>query len=193
MNLKEFKKEFDKLKKKGWVESLRRGPTGVGHTLEQLVGLEENNIALPDLGEIELKAHRANSSSMITLFTFNRKAWRMKPLDAVKKYGTPDKNGRLGLYFTMSRTPNSSGLFLHIDDECISVRHISGELITEWRLDQLADQFIKKLPALILVSAISEERAGKEWFKYTRAQLFTGTNAEILKEQIEIGIVTDIN
>jgi len=97
MTITQFKKAFEELKKKGWVESRRRGPTGVGHTLEQLIGLEENNIALPDLGKVELKAHRAKSSSMITLFTFNRKAWKMKPLDAVRKYGTPDKNGRLGL------------------------------------------------------------------------------------------------
>lgn len=193
MTITQFKKAFSKLKKKGWVESRRRGPTGVGHTLEQMVGLKENNIALPDLGKVDLKGHRANSSSMITLFTFNRKAWKMKPLDAVRKYGTPDKNGRLGLYFTMSRTPNSSGLFLHIDDECISVRHISGELIAEWRLDQLAERFKKKMPGLLLVTALSEERAGKEWFKYTRAQIMTGTTPDIIKEQIEVGnILVDL-
>lgn len=193
MTVNEFKKEFAKIKKIGWVESHRKGPTGIGHTLEQILGLDENNIALPDLTEIELKAHRANSSSMITLFTFNRKAWRMKPLDAVLKYGTPDKNGRLGLYFTMSRTPNSSGLFLHIEDECISVRHISGELIAEWRIDQLAEQFRNKMPALLLVSALSEERAGREWFKFTRAQLLTGTTPDIIREQLEVGnILVDL-
>lgn len=49
MTITQFKKSFKKIKKKGWVKSLRRGPTGVGHTLEQLLGLDENNIALPDL------------------------------------------------------------------------------------------------------------------------------------------------
>lgn len=105
MNLTEFKKAFTEVRKRGWVKSLRRGPTGIGHTLEQILGLEENNIAFPDLGLIELKSHRIGSSSLITLFTFNRKAWKMKPLDAVKKYGTLDKDGRLGLYFTMSPPP----------------------------------------------------------------------------------------
>lgn len=70
MTLSEFVKAFDKLKAKNWVKSERKGATGIGHTLEKLIGLPENNIASPDLGEIELKAHRINSSSMITLFTF---------------------------------------------------------------------------------------------------------------------------
>lgn len=131
MTLNTFIKVFATLKAKDWVRSERKGPTGIGHTLEKQLGLPENNIATPDLGKIELKAHRVNSSSMITLFTFNRKVWRMKPLEAIKKFGTPDKNGRLGLYFTMSRVPNSTGLFLHIEKESISVRHISGETIAE--------------------------------------------------------------
>lgn len=121
LTLIEFKKQFSKIKKAGWVQSTRRGPTGVGKTLEQLLGLDENNIALPDLGAVELKAHRIGSSALITLFTFNRKAWRMKPLEAVRKYGTPDKTGRMGLYFTMSRVPNSMGLFLFVEQDKISV------------------------------------------------------------------------
>jgi len=193
MTLSEFKKKFRKLKKKGWFESQRRGPTGVGYTLEKLLGLEENNIALPDLGNIELKAHRVNSNSMITLFTFNRKAWKMKPLEAIREFGTPDKNGRLGLYFTMSLTPNSAGLFLYIGDEIISLRHISGKIIAQWQLDSLSEQFIKKMPALILVSTHCEIRAGREWFKFTRAQLMTGTSADIMKDQLELGnILVDL-
>ncbi len=184
LTLSKFKKVFPKIKEQGWIKSHRKGPTGIGHTLEQLLGFTENNIALPDLGNIELKAHRIGSSSMITLFTFNRKAWRMKPLDAVRKYGTPDENKRLGLYFTMSRTPNSMGLFLHIEVDKISVRHISGEVIAEWELNTLAERFMKKLPGLVLVSAFSEMRGDIEWFQYDRAQLLTGTSPDIISNQL---------
>lgn len=193
MTLNEFAKKFAKLKSTGWVQSERRGPTGIGQTLEKLLGLPENNIASPDLGEIELKTHRVNSSSLITLFTFNRKVWKMKPLDAIKKYGTRDENGRMGLYFTMSRTPNSTGLFLHIESETISVRHISGQIIAEWELQTLAERFVKKLPALILVSAFSEMRGDIEWFKFDRAQLLTETSADIIRSQILAGnILVDL-
>lgn len=193
MSVSEFSSAFEQIKALGWIQSKRRGPTGIGQTLEELLGLPENNIASPDLGEIELKAHRINSSSMITLFTFNRKAWKMKPLEAIKKYGTPDENGRVGLYFTMSRTPNSTGLFLHIEDESISVRHISGQIIAEWLLQTLAERFTQKLPALILVSAFSEMRGNVEWFKFDRAQILTGTSVDIIRSQILAGnILVDL-
>jgi hypothetical protein len=130
---------------------------------------------------------------MITLFTFNRNVWKMKPLDAVRKYGTLDENGRLGLYFTMSGTPNSMGLFLHIDEGTISVRHISGEVIAVWQLDDLAERFIEKLPALILVSAFAEIRGDIEWFQFDRAQLLTSTSSTIIRNQIISGnILVDL-
>ncbi len=109
MKLEEFIDRFDALKNKGFVKSLRRGPTGIGKTLETYLGIDENNLYLPDLGEIELKAHRDDVNNLITLFTFNRWAWVMDPLEAVKKYGSPDETGRLGLYFTTSFRPNSAG------------------------------------------------------------------------------------
>lgn len=189
MTLDEFREAFAKIKLAGYVRSTRAGPTGVGHTFETLLGLKEDNIALPDLGEVEVKARRLNSTSMVTLFTFNRKAWMMKPLEAVKKYGTLDRSGRQGLYFTMARTPTSTGLFLHVEEDSISVRHVSGEVVATWGLEQLAGQFYKKLPALVLVSALSEMRDGVEWFNYTRAQFLAGTSPDILREQILAGNV----
>jgi len=189
MIIDEFVQAFNKIKQLGWVKSKRRGPTGIGYTLERLLGLSENNIALPDLGEIELKAHRIGSSTMITLFTFNRKVWKMNPLQAIRKYGTLDAQGRLGLYFTMSRTPNSAGLFLFVEEQRISIRHISGEVLAEWQLSALAERFQEKIPALILVSAFSETRKDEEWFLFDRAQLLSGTSPDILRSQLISGNV----
>ena len=56
----------------------------------------------------------------------------MNPLQAVRKYGTRDVNRRLGMYFTMSPTPNNTGLRLHTEQDALSVRHISGDVIAEW-------------------------------------------------------------
>ena len=115
---------------------------------------------------------------MITLFTFNRKSWILNPLEAIKKYGSVDSNGRLGLYYTISLKPNSVGLFLYIKDKKISVRHIDGEIIATWNLDSLVNRFLEKIPSLIFVSAFSEERDGVEYFNYTRAQLMKGTSPD---------------
>jgi len=183
MNLEEFKQKFNELKVKGFVLSTRGGPTGIGHTLETYLGIDENNIALPDIEEVEIKAHRGNVNNMITLFTFNRKAWKIPPLEAIKKYGSFDKNGRQGLYYTMSLKPNSAGLFLYVTDDDVSVRHISGEAIAVWDIHVLVNRFIQKIPAMLFVSAFVEERDGREYFHFYRAQLMKGTSAELLSNQ----------
>lgn len=136
MQLKEFKEKFKEIKAKGFIRSTRRCPTGIGHTLETLLGIAENNIASPDLGKIELKAHRNTGNSLITLFTFNNKVWKMPILDAVKQYGSLDKDGRQGLYYTMSLKPNSAGLYLDVTESEIAVKHISGQVVAIWNLQR---------------------------------------------------------
>jgi hypothetical protein len=184
MELQEFINKFNNLKDRGFVKSLRKGPTGIGKTLETYLGIEENNLYLPDLGEIELKAHRDGVDNLITLFTFNRWAWVMDPLQAIKKYGTRDDSGRLGLYFTMSFKPNSAGLFLHTDNGSVSVRHVDGTTLVKWNFKDLEEQFNRKIPALILAYAQTEYRGDEEWFHFYTAKLLTDTSASILKEQI---------
>jgi len=183
MELSEFVEKFHDLRGQGFVASHRRGPTGVGKTLEDLLHLPENNIASPDLGLIELKAHRSNSTSLITLFTFNRKVWQMKPLDAIRQYGSLDPKGRLGMYYTMLLKPNSAGLFLYVEKEHVSVRHISGNVIAVWSLESLVQQFVRKIPALIVVSAYAEMRGDIEYFHYFRARLMKNPSPALLADQ----------
>ncbi len=185
MKLEEFKTLFNQIRNRGFVRTLRKGPTGIGYTLETMIGMPENNIALPDMHEVELKAHRTGSGSLITLFTFNNKVWKLPPLEAIKRYGSLDQNGRVGLYYTMSLKPNSAGLFLYIDEGKISVRHISGEIVAVWEIEKLTERFEQKLPAILFVSAFTEERAGVEYFHYYRAQLMNGTNPKILADQFK--------
>jgi len=193
LNLNEFKTKFSEVREHGFYKSMRKGPTGVGHTLEYILGLAENNIAVPDLGDVELKAHRDNVTSMITLFTFNRKAWVMRPLPAIRAYGTPDQDGRLGLYFTLSQQPNSSGLFLTVTDEVVSVQHISGKTIVRWFTKDLNTQFRAKMPALLLVTARTEMRGGIEYFHYYRARLSTEPSSTLIADQIRRGdILVDL-
>jgi len=183
MTIEEFTDKFNRIKKQGFVPTKRKGPTGIGYTLESLLGISENNYARPDVEGAELKAHRTAENSLITLFTFNNNVWKMPPLEAVRKYGSLDKDGRQGLYYTMSLKPNSAGLFLAVQKAEISVRHISGEIIATWQLQALADRFMQKLPALLFVSTFTEERDGVEYFHYYRAQLMNGTSPDLLADQ----------
>lgn len=193
MTIEQFQLQFEKIKSQGFIKSTRNGPTGIGHTLETYLGIGENNYAKPDIEGAELKAHRSGETNLITLFTFNNKAWVMPPLDAVKKYGSLDKNGRKGLYYTMSLKPNSAGLFLTVDDTKITVRHISGEIIALWQLQNLAERFVQKIPALLFVQAETEVRDGIEYFHFYRARLMKGTNPRLLKSQfLEEKILVDL-
>ncbi len=53
----------------GWIPNARRGNAGgVGNTLEDLLGIRENNLPIPNAAEWELKAQRINTTSLTTLF-----------------------------------------------------------------------------------------------------------------------------
>jgi hypothetical protein len=47
----------------------------------------------------------------------------------------------------------------------------------------LAAQFMKKISALIFVTAFTEQRDNREYFHYQRAQLMKDTTPELLKNQ----------
>lgn len=52
-----------------WLYGSHQGNDGnQGNTLEGLLGVKENNLSLPDLGEIELKTQKVETSSFLTLF-----------------------------------------------------------------------------------------------------------------------------
>lgn len=145
MTLDQILQKLSDIKKMGYIRTLRAGSTGVGFTLETLLDIKENNISSPDLGQIELKSQRANHKGMTTLFTFNKKAWKMAPLEAIRKYGSKDKQSRLGLYYTMGLTPNHAGLFLSVQKEWIAVRSVDGSLIAQWYLADIARRFNQKV------------------------------------------------
>ena len=69
ITLDDFIKEYQKIVNMGWITTHRSGPTGIGKTLEDLLGIQENNIDGPDFGDYELKSCRNNSNSMLTMFT----------------------------------------------------------------------------------------------------------------------------
>ena len=183
MKLKEIIKRLETLKTKGFLESPRKGSTGVGHLFEQELGTEESNIPIPDIGgRVELKGTRRNANSLITLFTFNRGVWRIKQTDLIIKYGYIDEAGRQALYNTVNnKGPNSQGFFLITDPSrnLIILRNINEkENIAEWSTYVLAGKFMTKMDRLILGFADTKEINGKEYFHYTEAILLENPTPE---------------
>ncbi|MDH4263162.1 MAG: MvaI/BcnI family restriction endonuclease [Spirochaetia bacterium] len=62
-------KELKKISNSGWIQNSRTGNHGgIGNTLEDLLGITENNLPIPNAAEWELKAQRLNTTSLTTLF-----------------------------------------------------------------------------------------------------------------------------
>src|SRR5271157_6431072 len=52
----------------GWIKNARSGNDGgIGNILEDLLGIEENNLPIPNAAEWELKTQRLGSNALVTL------------------------------------------------------------------------------------------------------------------------------
>ena len=90
--------ELKRIKKIGWIKNARPGNVGgVGNTLEDLLGIEENNLPIPNASEWELKTQRINTSSLTTLFHMepSPRALRFVPQIFLLKYGWKHKEAGL--------------------------------------------------------------------------------------------------
>ena len=72
MDIDQLIDKLSEIEQMGYVETLRNGNAGVGYTLEELLGIKENNLQIPDLGKIEVKSQWKAASNRMTMFTFNR-------------------------------------------------------------------------------------------------------------------------
>lgn len=82
--------ELKKIRDLGFVTNARHGNHGgIGNTLEDLLGIEENNLPMPNAAEWELKAQRLGTASLTTLFHLEPSPQALKFVPAVllPKYG----------------------------------------------------------------------------------------------------------
>ena len=162
--------------------------------MESLLDVKENNLKLPDFGDIELKSQRKNVSNRVTMFTFNRAVWKIRQKDLIEKYGYIDTNKRKALYCTSNTKPNNQGLYLEVEEDNLILNHVDGTLIAEWKINNLIKAFKEKMPALIVVFAdtrINSEE--KEEFYFNEAYFLKNPDIDnfidLLKKNI---IIVDI-
>ncbi len=82
--------ELKNIREMGFISNARHGNHGgIGNTLEDLLGIEENNLPMPNAAEWELKAQRLGTSSLTTLFHIepSPQALRFVPAVLLPKYG----------------------------------------------------------------------------------------------------------
>jgi hypothetical protein len=129
-DMKFYSKEelIEKIKQiaaQGWFVNARPGNDGgIGNTLEDLLGIEENNLPIPNAAEWELKCQRIGTSSLITLFHMepSPRAARLVTRILLPYYGWPHEEagarypkGELSFRQTISalaRTDRGFGLIV---------------------------------------------------------------------------------
>lgn len=186
-------KKLQEVKNMGPVPSARKGSTGVGYTFEKLLGIVESNIAIPDLGTIEVKAIRRDSDSLVTLFTFNRGVWKLKQEDIIRKYGYLDEEGRYALKNTLFYGRHiPQGLYIKIDKQnrFIEIFDNQNQLLGIFSLYIVVGKFYTKLGKILLAVAESyKDEKGQEYFHYTDSYLLSETTPENFINAFEKGAI----
>lgn len=189
MNLKILKKKLREIKKMGFIKTHRRGNTGIGKTLEDLLGIKENNIPLPDIGGIaELKSCRKDAKSMITLFTLEplpRGGDRDRKLLDNFGYSKRDNQRPKELHSTLScKSYNNQNLKLSVEKDKIRVKGKGKRVNIFWDMESVEEKFNKKLPALVYVLADTKMIKGDEYFYFNEAYLLKVFDFKLFKKRV---------
>jgi hypothetical protein len=172
--LSQIKKALQELSERGWIKSNRSHNTGIGKTLEDYLGITENNIALPDFGVMELKSQRLNTLSMMTLFTKSPEG--ITNSEIRKRFGYPDKEfPKIKiLHQTISGGKrNAMGFQATINAGQGKLLILKkGKLLGHYDLEFLWKKAVEKIGnGLILVRAQTKKLRGHEYFHYKDAYL----------------------
>ena len=165
----------------GFVDSMRPGPTGIGFTLESLLGIEANSSRAPDFKGIELKSGRVPTvgaaKSRSTMFSQIPK-WELSRLksgkEILKAYGyhNPQRD-RTQLYCSVSNNPNSQGLFMRVSTSGELVENLAlksdgtEEPVVLWVLSELEAALAAKHRETFWVKAQNRIAKRKEQFHFT--------------------------
>lgn len=195
---------FHAIKEMGFIKSNRKNNTGIGKTFEDYVGVVENNIDEPDLFGFEIKSHREEASSYVTLFT---KAPNFPPNANAylnRRYGIPyEENPQLNKLHTSmfaNRYNTSNGLysFRLINDERngfikIGIYDIKTMQLLDdnvgYSYDCISKILSKKLKDLFYVSAQRKYIGEDEYFYFNKAEIYNSPSLEKFIELMCGGLI----
>lgn len=192
----------------GWIPNARPGNAGgVGNTLEDLLGIQENNLPIPNTAEWELKCQRIGTSSLTTLFHMepSPRALKLVPSMLLPKYGWPHQTipnewsfrqtiggiTRSDRGFMVVIDRESSRVLISFDANAVDARHRQwlrtvktrvglGELNPQpyWGFDDLRNKAGTKLLNCFYVQARVKREGGREHFHYDSISLLQGFRFE---------------
>lgn len=194
--LDDFIREYMNIVNMVWIKTHRSGPTGIGKTLEDLLGIPENNKDEPDFGDYELKSCRVNSNSMLTMFTRAPAPRGANPYLRLK-YGYSSgacDNAETVLHATLSADRFTSiadtGHRLKITclDNGIYIESEEGIEDIYWSRSELKRCFEKKYKnKFVYAKADSRGKGAFEEFRFREAYEVSGFNYDSFIALLEVG------
>lgn len=190
-----FVERLREICREGYIKTHRNADTGVGKTLEDKLGIKENNIPGPDAVGVELKAVRSDSGSLTTLFTKEpprgndyRPFWSQ---EMVRELGYIDDKGREALKVTIRpNKPNNRGFYLDYTEDTVIIAHEDKGSCGIYPIDWLQEKFEEKFPQLVMVFADTEKRDGYEYFHYNQAYHLDGFDGNEFLNLMREGVIT---
>ncbi|MCL5003937.1 MAG: MvaI/BcnI family restriction endonuclease [Patescibacteria group bacterium] len=186
MTYSQLVKKLREIKERGFVRTHRANDTGIGKTLEDLLGIKENNLRVPDVGKVELKAKRLGSGSMLTLATKSP-----EPKGANKalfeRYKYLDEFGYYNLHSTICGSKsNPQGFKLAFKDGKLMIEN-SGDINVYYPLSVFADVLVSKSNKILLVFAETkgEPKTLNERFHFVESYLLEGLDFDKFKKAVE--------
>jgi hypothetical protein len=203
----------------GWIRDARTSNSGgIGNTLEDLLGITENNLPLPNAGEWELKCQRIGSASLTTLFHMepSPRALKFVPEILLKQYGWAHQsipkeksfrqtiNGlaRSDRGFTVIIDRAARKVLISFDAESVAIRHRKwlatvkrqvglGELNPQpyWGFDDLSSKARTKLLNCFYIQARTKKEQGIEYFCYEKIMMLERFDFDQFLKALEEGIL----
>ncbi|MCK4404250.1 MAG: MvaI/BcnI restriction endonuclease family protein [candidate division Zixibacteria bacterium] len=205
------------IRRREWIPNSRPGNVGgVGNTLEDLLGIEENNLPIPNAAEWELKCQRIGTSSLTTLFHMepSPRAVKFVPKMLLPLYGWEHKSipGEMSFRQTingLSSTDrgfkviidrNARKVLISFDASAVAERHSKwlesvenrvglDELNPQpyWGFDDLFHKAGTKLLNCFYIRAEVKREGRSEHFWYREIMILQRFSLESFLEGIEEG------
>jgi len=194
---KELLFKLREISKNGFVKSLVNADTGVGRTLEKLLGIEMNSSKSPDYKGIELKSFRDSRGTRKNLFgkipnwNLSKFKSRVEILDTFGYW----KNGVFRLYNTIRATGrNAQGLILRVEYEKDwlvenSDKKEIGDFLV-WELRGLKESLLNKHKETFWIATESKIMDNHEYFLYKEAEHTKNPRVNQLEWLIDTGAIT---
>lgn len=194
----ELLEELKAIGRRGFIPSKRSGDTGIGFTLEKLLGIQANSSRAPDYKGVELKAGRQKSFNQ-SLFA-KTPDWKLSALKSAKellyKRGRhSQKKARLQLFHSLFvPKANSYDLQLEVDYNrglLVQFCNVSGRREDDvlWELETLREALASKHRETFWVNGIVRSGATGEEFHYHEGTYTRGPNVEAFPLLLEAGEV----